>query len=145
VLLLDQDTRSIDIGNANDPNGYLAAFTTAPTDLAHLDPRLATVQKHGDFLEMVLDSTGNYTMDVDIIWDGVTRQTVVFNLGTAGQTLGSFILGTDQLGGGQVLNRKKRIVGSGRFFSIRGKNNRAGQDFSIGRFYLHFRTGDERL
>jgi hypothetical protein len=65
-------------------------------------------------------------------------------MGTNGAALGSFVIGTDLLGGDQVLNKKKRIVGGGTRFSIIGRNSSAGEDFSVARAYLYFRPSDEK-
>jgi len=49
------------------------------------------------------------------------------------------------LAGDQVLNKKRRITGGGRRISLQGRNSGDGQDFSVSKFYLHFRVSDERL
>lgn len=137
VWHMDQETRS------KDGVGYTGEFQSAHLDLGYLDPKLATLNKIGDFLECVVEPTGDWDLSVDIIWDGVVKQTLSFNMGTSGTALGSFTLGTDILGGEALVNRRKRIVGSGRRFSLKGRNSGAGQDFSVARFYLEFRAGEE--
>ena len=92
----------------------------------------------------MVEPTGNWNLAVSVMWDGETVQTVNFNMGTSGATLGAFVLGTDKLAGDQILNRKKRIVGSGRRLSLSGTNSGAGEDFSVGQFLLHALVGDER-
>ena len=84
-------------------------------------------------------------MNATIVWDGVEHETVTFNMGSTGAALGSFVLNTDTLGGGEVLNKKRQIHGSGRRISLIGKNSAASQDFSIARMYLHFTPGSDRL
>lgn len=125
--------------------GYASEFQTPHLDFGFLDQKLATKRKNGQFLELVVEPTGNWNLSVDIMWDGVVKQTVQFNMGTSGSSLGSFVLGTDVLGGGQVINRKRRIVGSGRRLSLVCRNTGANEDFSLIRFYLHFGVSDERL
>lgn len=138
VWNLDQTTRS------KDGLGYSGAFQMPYIDFSHADPKLATVRKIGQFLECVVEPTGNWNVSVDILWDGATVQTTQFNMGVSGATLGSFVLGTDKLAGTQILSRKRRIVGSGRRLSLVGSNSGAGEDFSIGHFYFHGQVGDER-
>jgi hypothetical protein len=138
VWLLDRDSR------AKGGLGYQGEFQTPPDDLSRIDPALATKRKNGDFLELVVEPKGNWNLSVDILWDGTIKQTVVFNMGTTGAAIGSFVLGTDLLGGDQILNKKKRIVGSGTRFSIIGRNGSAGEDFSVARAYLYFRPSDEK-
>jgi hypothetical protein len=138
VWLMDQAART--------KNGqpYSANFRTSNTDLSFIDPGLATKRKLGDFLELVVEPKGNWNLNVDIIWDGIVRQTIPFNMGTDGGQLGSFTLGTDMLGGDAVLNKRRRLAGSGIRFSMNCRNNGSGEDFSIARAYLSFRPSDER-
>jgi hypothetical protein len=138
VWNMDQETKS------KDGAGYSGAFQTPFIDFSNLDPRFGTVRKIGEFLECVVEPTGNWNLSVDVLWDGETTQTVTFNMGVSGAVLGSFLLGTDKLAGTQILNRKRRITGSGRRLSLAGSNDGAGEDFSVGHFMLHARVGDER-
>jgi len=139
VYLMDQDSRS-HAGAA-----YNGQFQTPHTDLSFADQSLGTKRKLGDFLELVVEPKGNWNLNVDILWDGAIRDTVAFNMGETGGTLGSFILDTDVLGGDQVLNKKRRITGGGRRISLQGRNSGLGEDFSVAKMYLHFRVSDERL
>lgn len=125
--------------------GYSGAFQTSHMDFSWVDPKLGTVRKIGQFLEVLVAPTGNWNLTVDVIWDGTLVQTVTFNMGVTGAALGSFTLGTDRLAGDQILNRKRRIVGSGRRLSLAGVNSGAGEDFALARFFLHCLIGDERL
>lgn len=124
---------------------YTGEFQTPHLDFSNIDLKLATRLKVGQFLEVVAEPTGNWNLAVDIIWDGVVSQTVSFSMGSSSASLGSFVLGTDTLGGDSIQNGKRRIVGSGRRFSLVARNSGAGEDFSLVRFYLHFIPGDERI
>lgn len=132
-------------GRSKDSAGYLGMFQGPHLDMSHLDPILGTRRKNGRFLELIVEPRGNWNLNVDIYWDGELHETVTFNMGTTGATLGSFTLGTDALAGDQVLNKKRRITGGGRRLSIAGRNNGDSQDFSVSKFFLHFALGDERL
>ncbi len=139
VWNLDQSSKTL--GGA----AFIGEFQTPHMDFKWVDPKLATVRKIGQFLECLVNPTGSWNLNVDIIWDGVTVQTVTFNMGVTGAALGSFTLGTDKLAGDQIVNRKRRIVGSGRRLSLRGYNSGTGEDFSVGQFFLHCLISDERL
>lgn len=136
---LDQETKS------KDGAGYSGLFQTPHDDFSRLDPSLGTKRKNFAFLEVVVEPQGNYNLSVDTFIDGEQHETVQFNMGFGGAVLGSFILGTDVLAGTQALNKKRRITGSGRRFSILGYNSGADQDFSIAKMYVHFTPSDERL
>jgi len=139
VYKLDQASRS------KDSLGYIGEFQTPHVDFAFADPKLGTRRKMGRFLEVVVEPSGNWNLSVDILWDGVTVQTVQFNMGFTGAALGTFLIGTDVLGADIVANKKRRITGEGRRFSLKARNSGAGEDFSIARFYLHYKLGNERL
>jgi hypothetical protein len=138
VWHLDQATRS------RDGAGYLGEFQTAHLDLSHINPQFGTIRKLGKFLELVADPVGNWIVTVKVYWDQQERQTIQFNFGTVGFILGSGVLGVDALGTAQVSNRRRRLVGSGRRFSIRVSNSNIGEDFALARAYLEFSPGDER-
>lgn len=138
VWLMDQASRF------KNGAGYSSVFQTPAMDFGWLDPALATKRKLGQFLEVTVEPKGNWNAAADIYWDGRLVQTTYFNMGSTGATLGSFVLGTDKLGADAVVNRKRRIAGSGRRFSVAFRNSGAGEDFAIGRVYLHAKVGDER-
>lgn len=139
VWLMDTATRS------KDGAGYMGEFKTAETDLAHVDANLARVRKNGKFLELTMEPVGNWDITIEVYWDGKYSQTITFNMGVTGSPLGVFVLGTDVLGGGQLVNRKKRIVGSGRRIAIVGKNDTAAQDFALSRMLLHYTVGNDKV
>ena len=139
VFLLDQETRD------KDGAGYLGQFQTAHNDLSAGNPKIQGQDKRGAFLEVVMEPKGNWNLDVDILWDGLFEQTVSFNLGVTGAALGTFILGTDALAVESIRNVKRKITGGGRRISLVARNSTAGQDFSIAKFLVHFRLGEEGL
>lgn len=139
VWKLDREDRS------KDSQGYEGTFQSAHIDFSQIDAKLGTMRKNGRFLELVVEPKGNWNLSMDILWDGAYHETVQFNMGTTGAALGSFVFGTDKLGGGQVLNKKRKITSGGRRISLVGSNSGAGQDFSVARFFLHFVRGDESL
>jgi hypothetical protein len=141
IYLLDQSDRS------KDGAGYTGSFQTPHDDLGRLDPKLATMNKIADFLELVSEPIGNWYMSMDVMWDGLVKQTIQFNMGTSGAAIGSFTLGSSTLGGDRVQSKRKRCVGSGRRISFIGRNTVVSQNFSIGKLFLHFRPGseDERI
>lgn len=138
VWQLDQDDR------AKDSVGYEGLFQSPHDDLSFLDPGFASRRKNFRFLEIVIEPTGAFTLNVDIIIDGTFSETVNFSLGSGLVALGTFILGTDTLGSESVTNSKRRITGSGRRISIRGRSSGASENFSVAKFLLHFTLGGER-
>ncbi len=139
VREIDQTERDID-----GSTGYTGEFQIPHTDFAFVNPAYATVRKHGDFIEAIFTPTGNHNLNVDVYHDGVFIETITMNLSGTGGALGSFILGTDHLGG-ILANIKKRLHGSARRWSFRGYNGTAGQNFKISDFIIHLRPGEDRL
>ena len=138
VWLLDQEVKS------KDGDGYSCEFQTAHTDFGYVDPQLENVRKNGQALELTFEPQGDWSLSVDVYWDGDYVQTVSFNMGTTGAGLGDFELDTDKLAGEAVKNNIKRLVGSGRRLSLLFRNSGAGQDFSIAKAYLHCTIGDHK-
>jgi hypothetical protein len=140
VRYLDQEAR------AHDGGGYQGEFQTPHTDLAFVDLALAVRRKNGQFLELVFEPQGNWNLFIDVIWDGRLNETLTFPMGGGGTILGiTSTLDVDFiLGGDSVKTIRKRITGSGRRFSMVGRNSGAGQSFSVAKAYLHFTAGDER-
>jgi hypothetical protein len=139
INLMDQDARS------NNGVGYPGRFQTAYIDLSYIDPVIATRRKEGRFLELVVEPKGNWNLAVEVRWDGNPGETLQFNMGTTGSSLGSFVLGTNSLAQEQTVNRKRRLTGGGRRLSLVGSNTGDSQDFSVARMFLHYALGDERI
>lgn len=117
VYLLDQATRS--------KNGaaYTGKHRTAETDLAFLDPSLATKMKNYDFLELVFNPKSPSDVTVTTYLDGTAKQVLTFD--------------------GTRRTDKARIRGASQYFSYQAKNTVAGEDFSIVAARLYFRPGRE--
>jgi hypothetical protein len=128
-----------------DSAGYTGQWQTPHMDMSHVDPSLGTRRKNGRFLELVVEPTGNFDITIDVQWDNRTTQTLNFNLGSSGASIGSFVLGTDILGGGEVETKRRRITGSGRRLALIGRNSGDSENFSIARAFLHFTAGNQRL
>lgn len=124
---------------------YVSTFQTPHYDLSHIDPLLATKRKGGVALELVVEPKGNWTLGIDVYWDGRYYMSTTFNMGVSGAALGSFVLDTDVLGQDQVLSKIRRIVGSGRRISLVGTDSGSGTDFSIARAFLKYKLLDERI
>lgn len=139
VWRLDDDSRN------KDGVAYPITFQTANTDLSFLDQSLATKMKAGQFLELVSEPRGDWDLTVDVFWDDVLTDTLLFNMGGAGAALGAFTLGTDILGSDVVSSDRKRLTGSGRRIRLVADNAGLNQDVSLAEFYLSFGVMDERI
>ena len=129
---------------SKDGAGYNGMFQTPHLDFSYIDPKLATKRKSGMFLELLTIPEGNWDLAVDTYWDNEYSETINFNMGSSGAALGTFVIGTDGLAQDQLLNRKKRLRGSGRRLSLIGRNNGDSQDFQVSKFLVHLKVNDER-
>lgn len=124
--------------------GYDFSFESANMDLSFADPKLATMNKSGDFLELIFEPQGDWDLIVQVVWDDVPSPPMLYTMGGAGAPLGTFILDTDQLSSTSVKSIRKRIAGSGRRIRLLAKNSGVDQNVAISDFYLSFRSTDER-
>lgn len=138
VWLMDTDSRN------KDGVAYPISFETANMDLSFVDPKMATMNKAGDFLEIIFEPQGNWNLTVQVIWDDVPGPPLLFSMGGNSAALGVFILGTDSLSNASVRSIRKRIAGSGRRLRLMVDNQGLDQNVAISDFYLSFRTMDEK-
>lgn len=139
IWLMDQLARNK--GGA----GYAFSFESANMDLSFVDPRMSTLNKTGDFLEIVFEPQGDWDLTMQVVWDDVPGPPILYSMGGSGAPLGSFILGTDFLSSTSIRSIRKRIAGSGRRLRLIGTNSGTDQNIAISDFFLSFRAMDERV
>lgn len=137
VYLLDRAARS------KDGAGYTGKYQIPQTDFAWVDPSLANKKKNLDFLELVVSPVGAYNLQADILLDGKFSETLLFDMGGGQAAIGSFVLGTDQLGGESLTNRRRAMRGDAVRWSATFSNSGAGQEFSVTEHLVGFRPGRE--
>lgn len=127
--------------------GYDSRLRTADTDFSWMNQNYASYTKRFDWVELIYNSTTNANAYVDTFIDGQYYNTYLASMGITGNTLGSFILGTDTLATFGQQRAKIKIGGIGKRFGIRLRNNAANSDFSISRVLISFvpqETGGEK-
>lgn len=135
VRMLDTTSRN------KDGVGYLGKFETADTELMPKGIRRGNLQ----YIEVIFRPEGTHNLTVDLYLDGQYTQTVALNMGSGiGGALGAFVLDTDTLGGGNVLNTRRRIAGSGRRIRCVGYNSGMNQNYSVASILIGFTPGNER-
>lgn len=124
--------------------GYPIVFETANTDFAFFDPQMATRMKGGQFLELSYEPRGSWDLTVEVFWDDILTDTILFGMGSGAAVLGSFILDTDVLASSVVRSKRERMDGSGRRLRLIAENSGAGQDVSLSGFFVSMTLMDER-
>lgn len=125
--------------------GYPITFETANTDFGFMDPQLATKMKGGQFLELAYEPRGAWDLTVEVFWDDVLTDTILFNMGSGAAVIGSFILDTDVLASAVVKSQRVKMDGSGRRLRLVAENAGDGQDVSLSAFYVSMTLMDERV
>lgn len=139
VWNMDQEARN------KDGSAYTMKFDTANTDLGFLDPTLAVKDKTAEFLEIVYEPQGNWTVDVTMYWDDVPTWTGTFSMGgAAGEVLDVFELDADALSSIAVTSFRQGVPGSGRRVRFEVEQTGDDQNVALVAFYLNFYVMDER-
>lgn len=125
---LEQETRS------DNGQGYWAGFK-----LPQLNFGNARSTKHINEGRIVALQQGNYNLNINIKVDGTDSITDAINLGGVGGLIGSFVLGTDKLGGNRILDKGYDIKMLGKRMQVEYYNSSAGQDFFVSQVMFDFK------
>ncbi len=132
-------------GRDRDAAGYASQFSTKQIPIFPGGIRRANLE----YLELILKKQdGEFNISFDVKIDSKAPYTVTFNIPQGGGfTLGTSLLGTGTLGGGEkdITNLRKRLTGDGRRVKLTGKNNVAGENYSIDAMVLGVTSGSERV
>ena len=138
VFSMDQETKNVG------GDGYNGSFQTPHMDMSFVNPQLANKNKLFDFLTLVYEPTGSWSVDVEVYVDGIRKQTLNYKM-MKGNGLDEFILDVDTLGGTEPEDLRKPLSGCyGRRISFLVKNINADEDFRIEQLIVGFRVSDER-
>jgi len=139
VWLMDREERD------KDGLAYDMVFETSENDFGFLDPQLAPRTKNGQYLEVVADLVRNTTITITPSWDGFLGSPIVFNIGSTGAALGSFILDTDVLSATGIVVVNRRLDGQGRRLKLRMENTILDDEVRIAEIRVGFGVADERI
>lgn len=125
-------------GRSNAGSPYKGAFQLPHTDFSWLDVSLAEVRKKFEFIVLSMIPQGSFNISIDVLIDGLYVETIVMDLGDVGVALGSFVLGTDKLGGLVLASRRRRLHGTGFRLSTLFSNTGQNENFSISEVAYQF-------
>jgi hypothetical protein len=130
---------------ARNKNGvaYTMEFETANTDFGYLDDNLRFKNKSGAFLEIVSDLETRATFEIQVYWDEVLHDTIIFDIGSDGAALDAFVLDTDRLAAAGTKTLRRRLPGSGKRLRLRFKNEGLDEDVGMSAFFVSFGLMDE--
>lgn len=129
IWKLNQSDRS------DDANGYYAGFKTP--QLVFDNPRVTKLFHQA---RVIFLPKGNYNLSVRMWVDGVTQTGTTISLAGSGAVLGSFVLGTDVLGGTELMDTPFNIGAIGKRMQLEFYNSTADQDFFISQVVIDFKN-----
>jgi hypothetical protein len=115
-------------------NGYYAGFRTAFCTLE--DPRIS---KMFNRLRIITQPEGDYNLNYQIFVDKDRVAYGVVALTGTGGTLGSFVLGTDTVGGATLVDESVKIGHIGKRIQVELYNSNANQSFFISQILIDFK------
>jgi hypothetical protein len=123
--------------NAKNDNssGYYAGIK-----IPHQSFGNARLTKRFDNVRAVVIPKGNYDINVSVLIDGAQSMTGSMSMAGIGSYLGSFVLGTDVLGGLDLIDTEIKIGDVGKRISVELYNAIAGEDFFISQLLFDFKT-----
>lgn len=134
VYLMDQEDRLVGA------TAYTGEFKIGHTDFRFLDEKLAQKNKLFDFLAVEFLPMGTWNLDVDVYIDGTFSETISFPMDVRDDGLGSFTLGSDDLGREETQTIQKPLHGSGRRLSFHCKQTGSNQNFALASLTVGFRV-----
>lgn len=116
-------------------NGYYGGFKTPNVSLG--DPRL---DKHFNSGRIIMSPTGNYYLTAKAWIDGTLVVTESINMTGGGAVLGAFVLGTDSLGGNELIDASFPIGEVGKRIQYEFYSTGANEDFFISGIMTDWKT-----
>lgn len=138
VYLMDREDRLVG-GSA-----FTGEFKIGHTDFRFLDERIARKNKLFDFLDVEFVPQGSWNLEVDVYIDGTFSETINFLMDVRDDGLGTFTLGSDDLGREETQTIRKPLHGSGRQISFHCRQSGSNQNFSVASLTVGFRASDEK-
>jgi hypothetical protein len=119
------------VARADDGNGYYAGIK-----FNHLNFDNPRVFKHYRRAYVLLQPKGAWDLQVRVYIDGTLYKTTTISQAGTGGALGSFVLGTDTLGGQTIVERSFDINGHGKRIQFEIFNSSANQDFFLSQILI---------
>ena len=123
----------------DDGNGYYAGFKTPA--LTFGNPRS---EKHYRLFRLITQPEGNFDMTVKYWIDGLEQTSQTISLAGTGGTL-PFVLGTDLLGGQELVDSFFEIDNTGKRIQVEVFNSSANEDFFISQILIDFKNLGAKL
>lgn len=138
VYLMDQEDRLVGA------SGYTGEFKTGHYDFRDMGPNVAHKNKLFDFLAVEFKPTGTWDISVDVYIDGSFSETITYSMDVRDDGLGTFTLGSDDLGREETQTIQKPLHGSGRRISFHVRGTGSNQNFALASLTIGFRMSAEQ-
>jgi hypothetical protein len=143
IYLMDQVNRDVNgDGYEMDIMTPSIDFATSQTSVMSLPGQMAEVNKLFDFLELTIECTGKWYLNVDVFLDGKFSETLYFTQSLLKGT-NEAVTNIDRTYDGFSFQVRKRIHGSGKRIALRFYNDGVDQNISILRAQVYMRFGTQ--
>lgn len=138
VYLMDQEDRLVG------SDSFTGEFKTSHYDFRDLGANVAHKNKLFDFLAVEFKPTGAWDIAIDVYIDGSFSETINYSMDVRDDGLGTFTLGSDDLGREETQTIQKPLHGSGRRISFHVRGTGSNQNFALASFTVGFRMSAEQ-
>jgi hypothetical protein len=126
-FIYEMDRQDRNVGGST---AYEMDFQTPHLNFGYIDPKLASIDKLFDFLQIEFIPTGRFDAVIDYYIDGMYVETITVEL-AAGPVLDDFELDTDRLTANSARYITKKLCGSGKTISFRFRNGELNENLKI--------------
>lgn len=138
VVLMDREDRLEATG------AYTMTAQTPAIDFRHIDPNLATTEKHFDSLSVEFVEEGNWNLEVDYYIDGKFVETLTYPMFVDPDYLSEFELDEDLLPYPHAKGNTRRLKGTGRSISFVFRQAGSNQNVQIAGITVGLRPASDR-
>lgn len=95
-------------------------------------------------LQVVMEPTGNYDLELEVLRDGVPSQVLTYSMQTPGAGSGSISLDSDVIAGQTIATVRHRLEGDCRYIKLIGRNDNVDENFAVASHIVRAEPGNER-
>lgn len=95
-------------------------------------------------LQVVMEPSGNYDLELEVLRDGVPSQLLTYSMQTPGAGSGSISLDSDVIAGQTIATVRHRLEGDCRYIKLIGRNENEDENFAVASHIVRAEPGNER-
>lgn len=139
VVFMDQENR------LEGASAFEGRFQTVNFDMAHIDPKMATMNKHWDWLSVEYRPEGNWNLSCDYYVDGKFIETIQFPMVQyQDPQLNVLLLNTSRMAQQNTETFTRPLTTTGRVITFNFYNSGSNQSFQVAGIVVGFRPSGEQ-